>query len=184
MILLDTHVWVRWLAPAAHPLPATALAAIAAADSLAVSAISCWEVVRLHKRGRIELLMDADQWLGKALGACRAWGVDSEKRPQRGQFLPDLQAHSPAMGQKTGKKWTAEAASQPTIPKSDRLLEGSGVGCIAITREIAARAATLGDVHRDPADRIIMASAVVMGIPLLTLDEAIHQYPEMTGLFA
>ena len=129
MILLDTHVWVRWLAPAAHPLPATALAAIAAADSLAVSAISCWEVVRLHKRGRIELLMDADQWLGKAL-------------------------------------------------------KGSGVGCIAITREIAARAATLGDVHRDPADRFIMASAVVMGIPLLTLDEAIHQYPEMTGLFA
>ena len=63
MILLDTHVWVRWLAPAAHPLPATALAAIAAADSLAVSAISCWEVVQLHKRGRIELLMDADQWL-------------------------------------------------------------------------------------------------------------------------
>ena len=56
------------------------------------------------------------------LGACRAWGVDSEKRPQRGQFLPDLQAHSSTMGQKAGKKWTAEAVSQPTIPKSDRLL--------------------------------------------------------------
>ena len=58
----------------------------------------------------------------KDLGACRTWGVDSEKRPQRGQFLPDLQAHSPAMGQKAGEKWTAEAVSQPTIPKSDRLL--------------------------------------------------------------
>ena len=56
-----------------------------------------------------------------ALGACRAWGVDSEKRPQRGQFLPDLQTHT-AMGQKAGKKWTAEAVSQPTIPKSDRLV--------------------------------------------------------------
>ena len=56
------------------------------------------------------------------LGACRTWGVDSEKRPQRGQFLPDLHAHSPAMGQKSGKKWTAEAVSQPTIPKPDRLL--------------------------------------------------------------
>ena len=68
-----------------------------------------------------------------ALGACRTWGVDSEKRPQRGQFLPDLQAHSPAMGQKAGEKWTAEAVSQPTIPKSDRLLGrlldvGSGGG--------------------------------------------------------
>ena len=55
------------------------------------------------------------------LGACRTWGVDSEKRPQRGQFLPDLQAHSPAMGQKAGKKWTAAAVSKPTIPKPDRL---------------------------------------------------------------
>ena len=27
------------------------------------------------------------------------------------------------MGQKAGEKWTAEAVSQPTIPKSDRLLE-------------------------------------------------------------
>ena len=57
-----------------------------------------------------------------ALGACRTWGVESENRPQRGQFLPDLQAHSPAMGQKDGKKWTAAVDLQPTIPKSDRLL--------------------------------------------------------------
>ncbi|MEY4561890.1 MAG: transcription-repair coupling factor, superfamily helicase, partial [Pseudomonadota bacterium] len=40
------------------------------------------------------------------LGACRTWNVESENRPQRGQFLPDLQAHSPAMGQKDGEKWT------------------------------------------------------------------------------
>ena len=38
----------------------------------------------------------------RKLGACRTWGVESENRPQRGQFLPDLQAHSPAMGQKDG----------------------------------------------------------------------------------
>jgi adenosylhomocysteine nucleosidase len=40
-----------------------------------------------------------------ALGACRTWGVESEKRPQRGRFSPDL---------------------QPTSPKSDRLPEGAG----------------------------------------------------------
>ena len=56
------------------------------------------------------------------LGACRIWGVESENRPQRGQFLPDLQAHSPAMGQKDGEKWTAAVDLQPTIPKSDRFL--------------------------------------------------------------
>ena len=64
--------------------------------------------------------------LESILGACRAWVVEIENRPQRGQFLPDLQAHSPAMGQKDGKKWTAVVDLQPTIPKSDRLLGRSG----------------------------------------------------------
>ncbi len=58
-----------------------------------------------------------------SLGACRALGIDSEKEPQRGQFLPDLQTHSPAMGQKAGEKWTAAALLQPMLPKSDRLLD-------------------------------------------------------------
>ncbi|MFZ3126302.1 MAG: carbohydrate-binding protein, partial [Acidovorax sp.] len=39
---------------------------------------------------------------GPELGGCRTWSVDSENGPQRGQFLPDLQPHSPAMGQKDG----------------------------------------------------------------------------------
>ncbi|MDF1481037.1 hypothetical protein [Extensimonas sp. H3M7-6] len=50
-------------------------------------------------------------------------GVESEKVPQRGQFLPDSPPHSGAMGQEDGKKWAAAAHSQPTIPESDRLLE-------------------------------------------------------------
>ncbi len=64
----------------------------------------------------------AAQSIRARLGACRALGIDSEKEPQRGQFLPDLQAHSPAMGQKAGEKWTAAALLQPMFPKSDRLL--------------------------------------------------------------
>ena len=55
------------------------------------------------------------------LAACRTYGVDSENRPLRRQFLPDLQAHSSAMGQKDGEKWTAAVDSQPTLHKSDRL---------------------------------------------------------------
>ncbi|MDF1486094.1 PmeII family type II restriction endonuclease [Ramlibacter sp. H39-3-26] len=58
----------------------------------------------------------------EGLGACRAWSADSENRPQRGQFLPASQAHSPAMGQEAGEKWTAAADLQPATSKSDRLL--------------------------------------------------------------
>ena len=66
------------------------------------------------------------QWVDGFLGACRTWVVDSEKRPEPGQFLPDLQAHSPAMAQKPSEKWPAEAVSQQPIPKSDRLLDTIG----------------------------------------------------------
>ena len=56
------------------------------------------------------------------LAACRTLGVDSVKVPQRGPFLPDSPPHSGSMGQEAGKKWAAAAHSQPTIPKSGRLL--------------------------------------------------------------
>ena len=36
------------------------------------------------------------------------------------------------MGQKTGEKWTAEAVSQPTISKSDRLLGQQGLAADAL----------------------------------------------------
>ncbi|MDF1481138.1 hypothetical protein [Extensimonas sp. H3M7-6] len=60
------------------------------------------------------------------LAACRTLGVESENAPQRGQFLPDSPPHSGTMGQEDGKKWAAAAHSQPTIPKSDRLLGARG----------------------------------------------------------
>ena len=60
----------------------------------------------------------------RCLAACRAWGVESENPPQRGQFLPHAPPRSLAMGQAGGKKWTAAVDLRLTIPKSDRLLAG------------------------------------------------------------
>ncbi|MDP3827347.1 MAG: hypothetical protein Q8Q74_12425, partial [Polaromonas sp.] len=71
------------------------------------------------------------------LGACRARGVESENRPQRGQFLPDLQAHTPAMGQKDGEKWAAAVDLQPTLPKPDSLLEVFGSQHQRMVRRVA-----------------------------------------------
>ena len=84
-----------------------------------------------------------------APGACRTLGVESENAPQRDQFLPDSQPHSGAMGQEDGKKWAAAAHSQPTIPKSDRLLgaddalsaDGAPTGAEAATAPTADEAA-------------------------------------------
>ncbi len=51
-----------------------------------------WQVVARELRTSLLL----------ALGACRTWSVESENRRERGQFLPNLQPHSRAMGQKGG----------------------------------------------------------------------------------
>lgn len=46
---------------------------------------------------------------------------------------------------------------------------------------MAATAAGLSDIHRDPADRFIIATALLTGRQLLTLDGVIAQYPELAG---
>jgi len=66
MILIDTHVWIRWILPN-DPLPRNLLKLINTSESLSVSSISCWEVVLLEKWHKIELPLPVDDWLEEAL---------------------------------------------------------------------------------------------------------------------
>ncbi|MGD9549391.1 MAG: UDP-N-acetylmuramate:L-alanyl-gamma-D-glutamyl-meso-diaminopimelate ligase [Burkholderiaceae bacterium] len=128
-----------------------ALAAIAAAQHVGVPVAQAAQALagfqnvrrRMELRGRVALaggevtvyddfahhptaIRTTLDGLRRQLAACRTLGVDSENEPQRGQFLPDSPPHSGTMGQEDGKKWAAAAHSQPTIPKSDRLLGAAG----------------------------------------------------------
>ena len=124
MILLDTHIWVRWLLKDAYPLSEKLVKLIDEADEEGVSAVSCWEVAYLYKRNRIELPVTFSEWI---------------------------------------------AAS----------LEGSGLKCMPLTREIATKAALLPDIHRDPIDRFIIAEAIVENIQLISLGERFPEYAEL-----
>lgn len=66
MIILDTHIWVRWLCNDTT-LPKTLVKMIEKAPKLSVSAISCWEVAYLARRGRLELVLPLQEWLQVAL---------------------------------------------------------------------------------------------------------------------
>jgi PIN domain nuclease of toxin-antitoxin system len=55
VIILDTHVWVRWLDPLAAPLPSWLIDKIESADRLAVSAVTCHEVAWLNRGGQAEI---------------------------------------------------------------------------------------------------------------------------------
>ncbi len=67
MILLDTHVWVRWVDPQANPLSPEIIDCIETAGQLAISAVTCWEVAWLVQRGRLQLRLSLPDWLDQAL---------------------------------------------------------------------------------------------------------------------
>jgi PIN domain nuclease of toxin-antitoxin system len=68
MILLDTHALLWWQAGGERLSPA-ASRAIARADSVLISPISCWEVAALLARGRIALDRDVHVWVRDLLGS-------------------------------------------------------------------------------------------------------------------
>lgn len=127
MIVLDTHVWVRWVDGSSNPLPPGIVERIEMADALAVSAVSCWEIAWLVRCNRVQLKLEFDLWLESSLA-------------------------------------------------------GSGVGCLSVDRDIAVRAANLPVHHRDPADRLIIATAIGHRAGLVSLDQIFPQYAELSDL--
>lgn len=124
MILLDTHIWFWWVQ--GHPrLGARHQQILQEARSwqtLAVSAISCWEVAMMIDRGRVETTLGALEWIHQALTP-------------------------------------------------------SGIELLPFTPEIAVESIQLpGTFHRDPADQIIVATARIHNVPLLTQDSKIVDY--------
>lgn len=53
MIVLDTHIWIRWVDNCSDPLPFGIVERIEMADAIAISAVSCWEIALLVRRNRV-----------------------------------------------------------------------------------------------------------------------------------
>jgi PIN domain nuclease of toxin-antitoxin system len=64
------------------------------------------------------------------------------------------------------------------------LFSRPGVRVAAVTPEVAARASFLpGDLHNDPADRILVATAVEQGLRLVTRDRRLLAYGSQGYIF-
>lgn len=70
MIVIDTHVWLWWVAEPSK-LSDAARRAIDDAETIGVSAISAWEVAMLVQKGRIALDRDVGAWVRQALAPAR-----------------------------------------------------------------------------------------------------------------
>jgi len=69
-----------------------------------------------------------------------------------------------------------------TLPVNEWLTEAlanSGVESLPVTCEIANRAVMLPEIHRDPADRIIIATALVHDAKLASMDSVFPDYQEL-----
>ncbi|SFX21245.1 type II toxin-antitoxin system VapC family toxin [Marinospirillum alkaliphilum] len=88
-MLLDTHIWIRWLTASngEQALPGHLVEKIELSPTLAISAISCWELGQLVKRNRLRLQMPMEQWLNLACEGIQVIPVD------RG--IAELAAHLP-----------------------------------------------------------------------------------------
>lgn len=68
MILLDTHIWVKWVLDEKQlPEPVQRQIIEHEKDGLGVSVISCWEVAKLLELKRLNLDMDVSDWINQAL---------------------------------------------------------------------------------------------------------------------
>lgn len=68
-----------------------------------------------------------------------------------------------------------ELDRDPVIWMEDALVE-VGVDLLPLTPAVAAASAQLGDFHGDPADRLIVATALTHGAVLVTKDERIRGF--------
>lgn len=73
------------------------------------------------------------------------------------------------------KEGKIEIGAEPDVFLSD-LADQYGLVSIPPTDEIAIRAAQLPDFHKDPADRIIIATALAQNLPVVTGDGRFPQY--------
>lgn len=60
-------------------------------------------------------------------------------------------------------------------------LEPSGVTLFPITAEISCKAVSLSAVHKDPFDRLIIATTLVYQAKLASIDSLFSQYSELDG---
>jgi PIN domain nuclease of toxin-antitoxin system len=124
-VVLDTHVWiwaVEGMTERLHPKALTVIEQAARTSTLAVSAISVWELAMLVKRGRLRLTTAVSSW------------IEASLRPPGVRIIP------------VGAGLALDSVQLPDF-----------------------------DHHKDPADRLIIATARKHGT-LLTCDESLLEW--------
>lgn len=110
--------------------------------------------------GALSRIVEAGTRAGIYVSTASAWEIGMLSKPRAGrgpalQLMPDA------------KTWFA------------RFMKGAGIREAAITPSIAIDSSHLpGELHGDPGDRLIIATARDLGVPIVTRDRKIMAYAE------
>ena len=127
MLLLDTHIWIWWSNQTPKRIPSEIMKQIEKADTVAISAISCFEVTWLYDHKRILLEIPVQEWITQATDA-------------------------------------------------------ANIICLPVSCKIAGLAGELPEHHKDPQDRIIIATAICHTSQLISADSQFSEYQELKDL--
>jgi len=108
--------------------------------------------------------------------SAKAYDLVSEAKKQRKIYLSSISTWEICMLEKKGKLKFKIAASL-WVQRCERL----GIfRFVPVDNEITKTAVHLPEpLHRDPADRMIIATAKVLGMPVMTKDKKITLYPDI-----
>jgi len=118
LILLDTHVWLWWVAGIPE-LSSRARAEVDRADRIGVCSISCWELAMLVRLGRVELDREVRSWIGLALADDRIEPIALD--PEIATAAGSLNADLPGDPVDRIVYATARALGAPLVTKDRRL---------------------------------------------------------------
>ena len=62
------------------------------------------------------------------------------------------------------------------LPEFFRMIDDNGFQTLAVEREYLQEIPTLPDHHKDPFDRLLIATALAENLTIITADESIHKY--------
>ena len=62
------------------------------------------------------------------------------------------------------------------LPEFFRMIDDNGFFTLSVERDYLRQIPTLPDYHKDPFDRLLISTAIVEDLTLVTIDESIHKY--------
>ena len=121
-------------------------------------------------------------WLGdsKRLSAKAKHLIDQERKLPKNIFVSSISSWEISMLVSKDRLKLAVNA-EDWIRQAERI---ESIQFIALDNQIALRSTQLPEpLHKDPADRMIIATAKQMGCPLVTADEKILSYPHVETIW-